>query len=492
MKLKALLTGLSFTLVKGNLDVEITKIEENLLMLSGGELFPYFSSPLADKLNILGRAIRKGVRVVVVSSLPEGADIPEDVTVLLTENVRMFTLALYGAWYHRPPMKIIGITGTKGKTTTSYMIRAILEKAGYKVAHASSSCLYPAGELQMRQHGKPFFRIGNLATDFYAQCIKNGADFFVAEITSADIQYHRVDGLTYDIGVFTNISLDHISPVEHRDFEDYGRTKAKMFDLCHIGIINGDDPGIPHFTDGHIRRLETFGTDNTCTLYAENIRLLPNYGRGFRVSGAVGLDVELDMPGMFNVYNALAAISVCRHYGVRNEDIRDALLHLTVKGRMEEVPFLPDRTVIIDYAHNRISVENALKTLRERNPKRIICVASCDGLVALNRRHDVGEACGQLADLTVLATAHCRTENPMKILQEMEEAIRPTGGKYVVIPDRVEADRYALSVSGPGDVIILMDIGHERYLDIGEKRISIDEWEIVRQVREQLLSEGKS
>lgn len=168
MKLKGLLTGLSFTLVKGNLDVEITKIEENLLMLSGGELFPYFSSPLADKLNILGRAIRKGVRVVVVSSLSEGADIPEDVTVLLTENVRMFTLALYGAWYHRPPMKIIGTTGTKGKTTTSYMIRVILEKAGYRVAHKSSNCLYPAGELQKQEHGKPFFRIGNLATDFYA------------------------------------------------------------------------------------------------------------------------------------------------------------------------------------------------------------------------------------------------------------------------------------------------------------------------------------
>lgn len=491
MKLSELLMGLSFSVERGSLDMEVTKIEENLLMLSGGELFPYFSSPVADRLDILGRAIRRGVRAVVVSAMPEGTEVPEGVTVLVTENVRMFTLALYEAWYHRPPMKIIGITGTKGKTTTSYMIRAILEQAGYQVAHKSSICLYPAGEPRERARGKAFFHINNLGTDFYAQCIQNGADFLVAEITSADIQYHRVTGLCYDIGVFTNISPDHISPAEHSNFEDYGQTKARMFDLCRIGIINGDDPGIRHFTDGHIRQLETFGLRRDCTVYAEDIRLLPDYGRAFRVSGAAETDAELCVPGLFNVYNALAAIAVCRHYGVKNEDMRAALSRFTVSGRMEEVPFLPDRTVIIDEAHNRLSVESALSTLRERDPKRIICVASCYGLVAFNRRRDVPEVCGRLADLTVLSTSCSRTEDPMRILKEMEDAIRPTGGKYVVIPDRMEADRYALSVSEPGDIVIFTGIGASRHLEIGEETVPFDEREIVREMHEQIMADGQ-
>lgn len=491
MKLRDLLTGLPFTVERGNPDIEITKIEENLLMLSGGELFPYFSSPVADKLDILGRAIRRGVRAIVVSELPEGTEIPEGVTVLRTENVRMFTISLYEAWYHRPPMKIIGITGTKGKTTTSYMIRTILEQSGYKVAHKSSICLYPAGELQKREYGKAFCGIGNFGSDFYAQCIQNGADFLVAEITSGDIQYHRVDGLTYDIGVFTNISLDHISPAEHTDYEDYGQTKARMLDRCRIGIINGDDPSIRHFTDGHIRQLETFGLSHGCTIYAENARLLSDYGRAFRISGAEELEAQLCMPGMFNVYNALAAIAVCRHYCVKNEDVKAALSRLTVCGRMEEVPFLPDRTVIIDDAHNRISVESALLALRERKPNRIICVTSCHGLVALNRRRDVSEVCGQLADLTVLSSSSYRTEDQMQILKEMEDAIRPTGGEYVVIPDRAEADRYALSVSKPGDIIFLSEIGADRFLEIGEDFIPFNERDIVREVREQLMAQGQ-
>ncbi|MDO4805217.1 MAG: cyanophycin synthetase, partial [Lachnospiraceae bacterium] len=273
---------------------------------------------------------------------------------------------------------------------------------------------------------------------------------------------------------------------EHKNFEDYLRCKGLLFDQCKVGIVNADDAHAAEIMDGHACRFETYGIDNRqADLLASNIRHVsrPGYlGMAFDVEGAMSFPVELDIPGKFSVYNALTAISICRHFQIEVSDIQKALKEAKVKGRIEMVKVSDDFTLMIDYAHNAMALESLLSTLRDYDPGRIVCLFGCGGDRDPSRRFEMGETSGKMADFTIITSDNPRTEDPQAIIDNIKTGISKTDGQYIEIIDRREAIAYAIHHGRPGDIIVLAGKGHEDYQEINGKRYPMDERVIIKEI----------
>ncbi|HCG60088.1 MAG TPA: UDP-N-acetylmuramoyl-L-alanyl-D-glutamate--2,6-diaminopimelate ligase, partial [Lachnospiraceae bacterium] len=345
------------------------------------------------------------------------------------------------AWFGYPAdrLKMIGITGTKGKTTTTYMVKSILESAGHKVGLIGTiETLIGSSRIPSANTTPESL----LLQEYLAKMVKAGCDAVVMEVSSQALMLHRVEGITFDIGVFTNISADHIGPAEHSSFEDYMECKSRLFKMCRRGIFNGDDIHLGRIMEGHTCSVETFGLKNTSDLYADGIELVyrPGYlGTKFCVRCEDDYEVTTDIPGKFSVYNSLCAIAVCRHFGVTKEQMQSALADVKVKGRVEMVKVSDDFILMIDYAHNAMALESILSTLREYHPSRIVCVFGCGGNRARSRRYEMGEVSGRHADFTILTSDNPRYEDPEAILDDIEVGMKRTKGRYIRIADRREA-----------------------------------------------------
>ena len=388
------------------------------------------------------------------------------------------------AWYGYPAqkLKMIGVTGTKGKTTTTYMVKSILEAAGHKVG------LIGTIETLIGTTRIPSLNTtpeSLLLQELLAKMVKAGCDAVVMEVSSQALMLHRVEGILFDIGVFTNISADHIGPAEHASFEDYMECKSRLFRMCRKGIFNGDDIHLGRILEGHTCSVETFGLNKTNDLYADEIELVcrPGYlGTKFHVRSEEDYEVTTDIPGKFSVYNALCAIAICRQFGVTKEQLQTALADVKVKGRVEMVKVSDDFILMIDYAHNAMALESILSTLREYRPSRIVCVFGCGGNRARSRRYEMGEVSGRHADFTILTSDNPRYENPEAILDDIETGIKRTKGKYIRIADRREAIAYSIHNGQPGDVIVLAGKGHEDYQEICGKKYPMDERVIIAEI----------
>ena len=308
------------------------------------------------------------------------------------------------------------------------------------------------------------------------------------EVSSQGLMLRRTAGISFEIGIFTNIQPDHIGPAEHESFEDYMRCKGLLFRQCRIGIVNADDSHLTQVLEGHTCEVETFGFSEKADLRAERTRMVarPGYlGIDYHVAGLLDMDVEIDIPGTFSVYNSLTAIAICRHFGVSQTDIIEALKKARVKGRIEMVKVSDEFTLMIDYAHNAMSLESLLTTLQEYHPRRLICLFGCGGNRAKARRYEMGEVSGRLADLTIITSDNPRFENPEDIIADIRTGIEKTDGKYVEIPDRKEAIAYAIHHGEPGDVIVLAGKGHEDYQEIRGKKYPMDERVLIREILEE-------
>ncbi|MBQ2641818.1 MAG: UDP-N-acetylmuramoyl-L-alanyl-D-glutamate--2,6-diaminopimelate ligase, partial [Lachnospiraceae bacterium] len=322
----------------------------------------------------------------------------------------------------------------------------------------------------------------------FKEMADSGVEAVVMEVSSQALMLHRTAGLVFDLGIFTNLSPDHIGPNEHKDFEDYLHCKSLLFRQCRVGIVNGDDPHCAGILEGHTCQVETFGLGEDNDLRARNIRLIHTPGElgiSFETEGLVNVHAHVPAPGRFSVYNALCAIAVCRHFDVEEKEIREALRQIHVRGRIEMVKVSDRFTLMIDYAHNAMALESLLQTLREYDPGRLVCVFGCGGNRSRARRFEMGEVSGRLADLTVITSDNPRFEEPMDIIADIETGIKPTGGAYVTVPDRKEAIRYAISHGQPGDIIVLAGKGHEDYQEIRGHKYHMDERELIRQVLEE-------
>ena len=485
MKLNKLLERLEYDVVQGTDEAEVTTLVNDSRKVDAGSVFVCISGAVSDGHKFAADVAAKGAAAVVVE---KDVEVPADVTVIRVQDTR-YALALMSAAYFGYPaekLKIIGITGTKGKTTTTYMIRSILEGVGHKVGLIGTIEAIIGDEKIPAANTTPeSFTIHQ----YFARMLEAGCDSVVMEVSSQGLMLHRTAGIPFEIGIFTNLGRDHIGPNEHKDFEDYKRCKAMLFQQCRLGIANVDDKYFHDIFKNATCRVETFGFSAHADLRAENVQLVsrPGYlGVAYHVSGLMDFDVEIDIPGTFSVYNSLTAIAVCRHFGVPVEKIKEALKKAKVKGRIEMIKVSDEFTLMIDYAHNAMSLESLLTTLKEYHPKRLVCLFGCGGNRSKDRRYEMGEVSGRLADLTIITSDNPRFEEPQAIVDDIKIGIGRTDGKYVEICDRKEAIKYAIQHGQPGDVIVLAGKGHEDYQEIKGVKYPMDERVLIAEVLEEL------
>ena len=324
---------------------------------------------------------------------------------------------------------------------------------------------------------------------YFAQMVEAGCDSVVMEVSSQGLMLHRTAGIQFEIGIFTNLGEDHIGPNEHKDFEDYKRCKGILFTQCNLGIANVDDRWYEDVFKNATCKVETFGFSEKADLRATDVQHIsrPGYlGVKYQVNGLMDFDVEIDIPGDFSVYNSLTAIAVCRHFDVPVENIKTALKVAKVKGRIEMVKVSDDFTLMIDYAHNAMSLESLLLTLRDYHPQRIVTVFGCGGNRSKTRRYEMGEVAGRLSDFTVITSDNPRFEEPQAIIDDIIVGMKKTDGKYISICDRKEAIKYVIENGQPGDVIILAGKGHETYQEIKGVKHDMDERVLIREILEEL------
>ena len=485
--LKQLLADIECECVQGTTEKEITEIVYDSRNVVSGALFVCIPGTVVDGHEFAAEAVKKGAVALVVS---KEVDVPKDVTVILTKDAR-YALALLSAAYFDHPakqLKIIGITGTKGKTTTTYMVKSMLEGAGYKVGLIGTietiigDVTIPSANTTPESY---------LIQKYFREMADHSCDCCVMEVSSQGLMMHRCAGFLFEIGVFTNIEPDHIGPGEHASFEEYLACKAMLFRQCKTGIINADDGHAADIVKGHTCELETYGFSKDADLCASDVRLLhrPGYlGVSYHVSGRLDLDVEIDVPGRFSVFNSLTAIAICRHFGVGCGVMKQTLKKVKTKGRIELVDVSDAFTLMIDYAHNAMSLKSLLSTLREYEPGRLVCLFGCGGNRARARRFEMGEVSGTLADLTIITSDNPRFEDPQAIIDDIRTGIRKTNGAYVEIIDRKEAIRYAIAHGQPGDVIVLAGKGHEDYQEIRGQKYPMDERTLIAEVLEEQKS----
>lgn len=483
--LKTLLERLDYTCLQGSEDIEISNLIYDSRKASQDDLFVCIKGTAVDGHTFIKEVVEKGVTAIVVQ---DDVEMPTGVTVIKVEDTR-YALALLSAAYFGYPaeeLRVIGVTGTKGKTTTTYMVKSILESAGYKVGLIGTIEAIIGNEVIPASNTTPESYI---IQEYFRKMLDAGCNCCVMEVSSQGLMMHRVAGFTFEIGIFTNLEPDHIGPNEHASFEEYMECKGMLFKQCKLGIVNVDDEHVNGVLKGHTCEVETFGFSKDADIRAVNTKLVKEKGYlgvAYTVEGLVNCEVEIDVPGKFSVYNSLTAIAICHHFDVSIEDMKKALKVAKVKGRIEMVKVSDEFTLMIDYAHNAMSLESLLTTLKEYEPGRLVCLFGCGGNRSKLRRYEMGEVSGKLADLTIITSDNPRFEEPQAIIDDIKVGIGKTDGEYVEIIDRKEAIRYAIEHGRPGDVIVLAGKGHEDYQEIKGVKYPMDERNLIAEVLEEL------
>ena len=484
MKLTSLLERLEYEVRQGSDEIEVTELVNDSRKVTEGSVFVCISGAVSDGHTYVEEVAGKGAKAVIVEKPVEA---PEGVTVIHVDDTR-YALALMSAAYFGYPaekLHVIGITGTKGKTTTTYMVKSILEAAGHNVGLIGTIEAVIGDKTIPANNTTPeSFTIHK----YFAEMVEAGCDSVVMEVSSQGLMLHRTAGIQFEIGIFTNLGEDHIGPNGHKDFEDYKRCKGILFTQCNLGIANVDDKWYKDVFKNATCRVETFGFSEEADLRAVDVKHVsrPGYlGMHYHVTGLLDMDVEVDIPGEFSVYNSLTAIAVCRHFRVPEEDIKKALKAAKVKGRVEMIKVADDFTLMIDYAHNAMSLESLLNTMRDYNPGRLVTVFGCGGNRSKTRRYEMGEVSGKLSDFTIITSDNPRFEEPQDIIDDIITGMKKTDGKYIAICDRKEAIRYAIEHGQPGDVIIIAGKGHETYQEIKGVKYDMDDRVLIREVLEE-------
>ena len=484
-QISLLVQELEYELLQGNLDGEISELVYDTRKVTKDAMFVCIVGTAFDSHEKAAEVAAAGAKVLIVS---KEVEVPEDVTVIKVADTR-YALALISAAYFDYPartLKVIGITGTKGKTTTTFMIKSILENAGYKVGLIGTietiigETHIPANNTTPESY---------IVQEYFSRMLEAGCQICVMEVSSQGLMMHRTAGIPFELGIFTNLAPDHIGPNEHASFEEYAACKGMLFRQCKVGIANVDDENFDMVMKDHTCTLETIGFSEKADLRAGNVKLVgrPGYlGVTYDLTGLLNFPVEIDIPGKFSVYNSLVAIAVCRHFDIERENILEALKAAKAKGRIEQVKVSDDFMLLIDYAHNAMSLESLLSTLKEYHPERLVCLFGCGGNRSKLRRYEMGEVSGKMADLTIVTSDNPRFEEPQEIIDDIKIGLAKTDGEYVEIIDRKEAIKYAIANGRPGDVIVLAGKGHEDYQEIKGVKYPMDERVLIEEVLQEL------
>ncbi len=484
--LKELCKDFEYEILAGNMEGSYTDFVTDNRKLSEGCVYVCIKGANFDGHTCVAQAVdAKAALVVVERSLAE-LDVTDTgvTTIIKTGSTREAMARIACAHYDYPSddLYTIGITGTKGKTTTTYLIKSILEQAGRKVGLIGTIETVIGDEHIPAVNTTPDSPV---LQQILRRIADSGCDTVVMEVSSQGLMLHRTLGINFDIGIFTNIEPDHIGPNEHTSFEQYMECKAMLFRQCKTGIVNGDDGHIEKILSNATCDVVRYGFTKGLDYTAENVKFIghgSHLGMEFDVKGRANYPVTINMPGKFSVYNGLCAVAVCDVMGIKPETVQSVLPKGHVKGRIEPVKVSDDFTLLIDYAHNAMALESLLTTLREYEPARLVCLFGCGGNRSRDRRFEMGEVSGRLADLTVITSDNPRNEEPLDIIADIRTGIDKTDGKYVEIPDRKEAIRYCIQNGKPGDIIVLAGKGHEDYQEIKGKKYPMDERVLIAEI----------
>ena len=498
MQLRSVLKDIDHKLISGDPDKEITSVEFDSRKVTEGSLFVCVKGFTVDGHAFAGKAAEQGAAAIVIDSAREDKSVDEFVklgnryglSVIEIEDTHKHLSDICANFYDHPENKlaVFGITGTKGKTTTAFMLREILMTAGRETGLIGTVCNIIGGERIHAAHTTPE------SADLYKMMgalVEKKSDSLVMEVSSQGLKLDRVRGIRYRTAAFTNLYEDHIAPNEHPDMEDYISCKLKIFDCCDTGILNVDcavADRVVSYCEGKVE-LITYGIDGDADFTAKNLR--PE--RRGHVTGTVfELDSEyykgdifVALPGKFNVYNALCAIVTAYREGIDINAVKTALGNISVPGRMQPVENNFGVNILVDYAHNAAALESVLKTLKEYTEGRIITVFGCGGNRARTRRFEMGEVSGNLSDYTIITSDNPRNEEPDAIIADIITGISKTDGKYEVESDRRKAIRLSVNMAKEGDTVLIAGKGHEDYQIFADETIHFDDCEHAREAVEE-------
>lgn len=484
--IKELLSKLDYKCISGELDKEVTQVVYDSRKITEGCLFICIKGANFNGHDYAMEACEKKAVCVVVC---EDVKVPDNAvtTIIRVEDTRYAMAFIAAQWFNNPAekLKVIGITGTKGKTTTTYLVKSILEQTGRKVGLIGTIETIIGEEKIPANNTTPESFI---LQETFAKMIEAGLDSVVMEVSSQGLMLHRTQGFIFDYGIFTNLEPDHIGPNEHDSFEHYMECKGLLFKQCKTGIVNCDDKHYQDVIKDHTCEILTYGLNSEADYKAEDMELVRENGHigvSFTVKGKTNMQVEIPTPGRFSVYNALTAVAICDQFGAGKEAVGKALKQASVKGRIELVKVSNEFTLMIDYAHNAMALESLLGTLKEYEPNRLVSVFGCGGNRSKLRRYEMGEVSGKLADLTIITSDNPRFEEPAEIMNDIETGMKKTNGEYIKIEDRKEAIRYAILNGQPGDIIVLAGKGHEDYQEIKGVKYPMDERVLIQEIMEE-------
>lgn len=484
MKLIELLKGYEYELLQGNLEQEIDKIAYDSRKVKENTLFVCQKGENVDGHLFAQEALKRGAVGLIVQEDVVIKD--SNIAIIKVKNSRKLLSYISNVFYKNPSRKLnmVGITGTNGKTSISYLVSEILEEMDKKTG--------VIGTIGIQLDKRPLNIEKTTPTTpdslelhmILNEMKKQNATDVIMEVTSIALDQYRVEDCKFEIGVFTNLTEDHLD--FHATMENYKISKRKLFELCDVSVINTDDETGREYVD-YIKakykqnKVITYGIENDCDLRAFNIKLSP-----LKTKFDISLEnktysFEINLPGKFNVYNVLAAIATTIQLGVPMKVIREALLKIKgARGRFESVNSREGYSVVVDYAHTPDALENVLKTAREFNPNKIITVFGCGGNRDTTKRPMMGKISGEISDVTIITSDNPRNENPETILKDIENGIKQTNGFYEVIVDREEAIKKALKTADKEDIVIVAGKGHETYQIIKNKTIHFDDMEVVK------------
>ena len=477
MKLKSILKGIDYQVKKGSDDKDIKSIKYDSRKVESNDIFVCIQGYSVDGHDYAHKAQELGASVIVIEKDIEIDG--EDLTIIKVNNSRRALAQIAANYYGNPAdkLKLIGVTGTNGKTTSVYLLKSILEKAGKKVGLIGTIANHIGEEVIEAERTTPE---SLELQELFKRMVDCGCEYCVMEVSSHSLDLDRVYGCKFHSAIFTNLTRDHLD--FHKTFEAYYKAKFKLFERCENAFINIDDD-YGKKVEADLRKLNTanittFSINNNSDLRAENLDL-EEMDIKFSINNE---NYILGIPGRYNVYNALGVIGVCLECGLNHEEIANGLKEVIVPGRCERagLKFNLPYEIILDYAHTPDGLENILTTAREFTKNRLIAVFGCGGDRDRVKRPEMGKVASEIADLAIITSDNPRTENPDAIIKDIIEGV--SKDNYVTIENRYEAIKYALSIGEAGDIIVLAGKGHENYQILKSGKIHFDEREVINEI----------
>ncbi len=485
MKLEQVLKNVSYSLVKGNLEQEIEDIKYDSRKVKAKDMYVALVGYNTDGHEYIKKAIEMGATVIVVSKV---MDILEDVTVIKVDDTRIALAYISSNYFGNPAQELvtIGVTGTTGKTTTTHMIKDILNASGRPCGLIGSIGIKYKDVVIHTDNTTPESYEVHKA---FRMMANEGIKYVAMETSSQAFKLNRLAGITFDLGVLTNLTTDHIGPGEHDSQEEYIMCKNKLFLNSKEIISNNDSLYLDMVFKNVSVPIKTYALKNKALLKVEEINLLNDQnflGTEFTTKGIINDTFKISMPGEFNVYNALCAIMVAASLGIDTDSIKKALIKARVRGRMEIGLVAPKFKVLIDYAHTEDGMRGLVKTLRDYKPKRLVSIFGGGGNRPKERRYNLGEIIGGASDLCIITEDNPRFEDIEAINKDIKVGLDKVKAKYIEIPDRKDAIKYACKNALEGDLILLVGKGHEEYQDVKGEKIYFNELEVLEEVKKEM------